>query len=267
MNLIVPVDFSEQSRSAAEFAASMSRLHGGNLHLVHVLVPIDDEPEYLPLKAMDVKYNTVFEMYALQEKLRKTYDVRTSCDLVPGDITEQIISAARRTKADLIIMGNQGNSGLRKHLYGSHSTSVMDTSPVPVLTLPEGFVFNELRRMVYATDYSYSNLADIKGIADIARMFDAVISLIHVKKNSINSMENSRYDFEELIRANVDYDNISFDACDNTDTAEGLSKLLRAQHADVLIIPNRRRSLAEKTPGRTESEAFVFDLDIPLLVY
>ena len=269
MNLLVPIDFSEQSRSAAEFAASLIKIQGGNLHLVHVLVPIGDEPDYLPLRAMDVKYNTVFEMYVLQEKIRKTYGVRTSCDLVPGDITSQIIEAARRTKADLIIMGNQGISGLRRHLYGSHTASVMNLSPIPVLTLPEGFIFKEFRRMVYATDYSYSNISDIKGITDLAKMFDAVISLIHVEKKgaSMSKGDHAKSDFEELIRANVDYPYISFEECDNNDTAEGLRKMLQTQYADILIIPNRRRSLVEKITGRNESEEFTFDLDIPVLVY
>ena len=266
MNLIVPIDFSDQSKSAAEFAASLIKVQGGTLHLVHVLVPMDNEPDYLPVKAMASKLNTVFEMYILQEKLRHTYGVRSSCDLMPGDITEQIIAAARRKKSELIIMGNQGNSGLRKHLYGSHTASVMEASPIPVLTLPEGFALKELRRVVYATDYSESNLSDIQHIADFARIFDAGISLFHVNEENVpGHFDQSINDFQEMIREKVDYPHIRFEECTNTDTAEGLRNLLQTQYADMLVIPNNRKTLVEKITRN--SDDFIFDLDIPVLVY
>jgi len=117
MNLVVPIDFSNQSKAVAEFAASFVKVYNGNLHLLHVLVPIEDEPDYLPVQTLNAKYNTVAEMYFVQESLRKKFDVRTSCDLVPGDIAKQIIKTSKRTKADLIIMGTQGNSGLKRYLY------------------------------------------------------------------------------------------------------------------------------------------------------
>jgi nucleotide-binding universal stress UspA family protein len=268
MNVVVPIDFSNHSKEAAVYAASLVKAQGGNLHLVHVLVPMEEEPDYLPVQTIQAKYNTVSEMYFLQESIRRQQDVRTSCDLVPGDIATQIIRAARRVKADLIVMGTQGNSGLRKHLYGSHTAAVMQHSSVPVLTLPEGSAFKPFQRMVYATDYNYSNINDIREIASFAKSFDAVISLIHINKRRAPwSKETMREDFEELIHANVDYPYISFEEYDNTDTAEGLRMLLQERHADLLIVPNRRKSLVEKITGRSVNEDFTFDLDIPLLVF
>ncbi len=268
MNLLVPIDFSTHSREAALYAASLAKAQDGNLHLVHVLVRMEEEPAYLPVETLNAKYNTVSEIYQLQELIRKTKDVRTSCDLVPGDIAGKIIKSAKRIKADLIIMGTQGNSGLRKHLYGSHTAAVMQESTIPVLTLPEGSKFRPFRRMVYATDYNYSNIQDVREIAGLARHFDAVISLIHINKRKAPAWtrENMREDFEQLIRAEIDYPHITFEEYDNTDTAEGLRGLLQQRYADLLVIPNGRKSLVEKFTGRNEREDFLFDLDIPLLV-
>lgn len=269
MNLVVPIDFSDHSKEAAIYAAELVRTHAGNLHLVHVLVPIEEEPDYMPVKTIRSKHNTVSEISLLQETIRRKTDVRTSCDLLPGDIARQIIRASKRTKADLIVMGTQGNTGLRKHLYGSHTAEVMQLSPVPVLTLPEGSTFKSFDRIVYATDYSYSNIRDIRGIAGFAGKFNAIITLIYVNKRRSSSWTNGnlREDFEELIRLEVDYPHISFEEYDNTDTADGLRQLLQERCADLLVVPNRRKSLVERITGRGSNEDFVFDLDIPLLVY
>jgi nucleotide-binding universal stress UspA family protein len=268
MNIVVPIDFSNHSKDAAFYAAELVKAQGGTLHLVHVLVPMEDEPDYMPVETIQAKRNTVFEMFSLQQAIRRKTEVRSSCDLLPGEIAPQIIRAARGVKADLIVMGTQGNSGLRKHLYGSHTAEVLQLSPGPVLTLPEGAAFKNIERIVYATDYSYSNIQDIREIASFARNFNAVISLVHVnkKRSAAWMLDDIRADFEELIRAEVDYPYIAFEEFDNTDTAEGLRLLLQNGDADLLIIPNRRRSLVERITGRGSDDDFLFDLDVPLLV-
>jgi nucleotide-binding universal stress UspA family protein len=269
MNLLVPIDFSDHSKAAAEYAASMVNVYEGNLHLLHVLVPINEEPDYLPVKTLQAKHNTVAEMYFVQEGLRKKFDVRTSCDLVPGDIAEQIIKAARRTKANLIVMPTQGNSGLKKFLYGSHTASVLEHSPVPVVALPGNYKFRPFQRFVYATDYNYSNIKDIVGIAKFAKQFDVEISLIHINKTNspYSSTGTSREDFEALLENSVDYQNVTLEEFNGPDTADGLRSLLQNQQADMLIIPNKRKSLVEKITGRNDDDEFVFDLEVPLLVF
>lgn len=269
MNLVVPIDFSDQSKAAAEYAASMVNVYDGSLHLLHVLVPLNEEPDYLPVRTLQSKYNTVAEMYFIQEGLRRKFDVRTSCDLVPGNISEQIIQAAKRTKADLIIMPTQGNSGLRRYLFGSHTAAVLENSRVPVLTLPGSYKFRPFQRFVYATDYNYSNIQDISSIVSFAKQFDVEISLVHIhRKNSPSySAGTSREDFEALLHNNINYANVTLEEFDSADTADGLRHLLRREHADLLIIPNKRKTLVEKITGRNEEDEFVFDLNIPLLVF
>jgi nucleotide-binding universal stress UspA family protein len=267
MNLIVPVDFSSHSRAATRFAAALQQTHPGQVHLVHVMVPLEEEPDYLPVQTLNAKKNIVFEIVNLQQQLQQQYNLKTSCDLLPGDIAQQIIRSARQNKADLIVMGTQGISGLRKYLYGSHTSSVIDHSPVPVLTLPEEATFKPFQRMVYATDYNYSNLRDVKRIAQFAERFQAMISLVHINQfNGATVKPSGLEDFKELVSANIRYPHITFEEHQNTDTAEGLKLFLQEEKADLLIISNRRKNLVERISGRGLND-YVFDLEIPLLVF
>ena len=266
MNVVVPFDFSDHAKSAAHFSALLTKHHGGLLHLVHVIVPIEEEPDYLPVKTLNAKRNTVFEIVHFQELLRRR-SVTTSCDIVPGEIADQVIKAGRRTQAEMIIMGTQGNSGLRKYLYGSHTAAVIDQSPIPVLTLPEGITFKPFRKMVYATDYNYSNINDVKKIAAFAEKFNSTISLIHINQHSATHSGNTgREDFEELIRNSISYPHIVFNENEHADTAEGLRLFLQKENADLLAISNRRKTLVEKICGRSGENEYTFDLEIPLLV-
>jgi hypothetical protein len=231
-----------------------------------VIVPIEEEPDYLPVQTMNAKKNIVFEIVNLQQQLHNQFKVETSSDILPGDITKQIIKSARLNKSDLIVMGTQGNSGLKKYLYGSHTADVIDQSPIPVLTLPETAGYKPFRRMVYATDYNYSNLNDVKRIAKFAERFGATVSLVHINQFKGYNATTGLEDFKELINNNISYPHITFDEQQNTDTAEGLKLFLQRENSDLLIISNRRKTLVERISGRGLSD-YVFDMEIPLLVF
>lgn len=59
-------------------------------------------------------------------------------EVVEGwSIPEQILTAADRLSADLIIMGTHGRSGLRRALMGSVAEEVLRRSHRPVLVVPQ----------------------------------------------------------------------------------------------------------------------------------
>ena len=68
--------------------------------------------------------------------------------IVPGLPAAQAVYLAKKEKVDLIVMGTQGLSGLKRLMIGSVVDKVMRASPVPVLAVPEesgGKIWNRRR--------------------------------------------------------------------------------------------------------------------------
>ena len=61
--------------------------------------------------------------------------VRAASTVVEGSAAEQIVRAARSRRADLIVMGTHGRTGLSRLLLGSVASRVISMSPCPVLTV------------------------------------------------------------------------------------------------------------------------------------
>ena len=62
--------------------------------------------------------------------------VKAKTAVVKSDlIAESIISAARKHKADLVVMASHGRKGLKRILLGSEALAVLTHSEVPVLIL------------------------------------------------------------------------------------------------------------------------------------
>lgn len=53
-----------------------------------------------------------------------------------NNVVEEILLEAARTKADVIMMGTRGRSGLARALLGSVAEAVLRRAPVPVVVVP-----------------------------------------------------------------------------------------------------------------------------------
>lgn len=141
--ILVPVDFSDPSLRALDYAIEFSRPLKSHLILLHVV-----EPVYYPMAAdmygVGLDLSNVYEdieraaraqLSRLAGKLRvRRVAVRTLLSL--GTAHQVIVESAKKLKADLIIMATHGRTGLSHVLMGSVAERVVRTAACPVLTVP-----------------------------------------------------------------------------------------------------------------------------------
>lgn len=138
--LLVALDFSESSRKALEFAVGLARATGARLELFHAYhLPIGTgydvslPGELLP-RVRDAAAARLDEAVA---KVRAE-GVEATGHLAEGVASEAICDAAERLRADLVVMGTRGLSGLAHVLLGSVAEHTLKTAPCPVITVPLG---------------------------------------------------------------------------------------------------------------------------------
>ena len=137
--IIVATDFSEPSKNAVAMAVDLARRLDAELTIVHVW--------QLPaLASASAEYALADMVGPLIDAARDQLDLETSrvkamlptvtSDLRGGGCWDQIIETARERKADLIVLGTHGRTGVRRALLGSVAESVVRHSPIPVLAVP-----------------------------------------------------------------------------------------------------------------------------------
>ncbi len=139
--ILFPSDFSRGSGAAFARAVRMAKADRAQLMIAHVLapvVPIAGEGYISPqvyddLETSGRKY-AQRRLNAVQAKARKA-GVRATTLVLEGVAHEQIIRAAKSKKADLIVMGTHGHTGLVKFFLGSVASRVVAGAHCPVLTV------------------------------------------------------------------------------------------------------------------------------------
>jgi len=72
--------------------------------------------------------------FDLTQKTRKA-GVRAAGLTMEGDPARQIVRAARSKRADLVVLGTHGRTGLARFIVGSLAARVVATAPCPVVTV------------------------------------------------------------------------------------------------------------------------------------
>jgi nucleotide-binding universal stress UspA family protein len=184
--VLVPTDFSEHARHARETATGLAKAFGASVHLLHVL--------HLPVQAVTPEAAVVpvgfwKELRAHAEKQLEAEKklVEAAGVKVTGEVFEDvpgfaISAAAERAKADLIVMGSRGLSGLKHVVLGSVAERTVRSAPCPVLTVKAEGGPLRLRTIVVGMDFSAAARRALELAKDLAKTAGpAHLVLVHAE--------------------------------------------------------------------------------------
>lgn len=137
-NILVPIDFSEQSEKAASAACALAAKTGATVHLLHAyLIPVESVGLAHTVSQHYVEQFVADSTAQLQELAGKLCPdaILGPFQVVSGDPRAVIVGKAEELHAELIVMGTHGRRGLRRALMGSVAESVAHTAHCSVLVV------------------------------------------------------------------------------------------------------------------------------------
>ncbi|MDH3677041.1 MAG: universal stress protein [Nitrosopumilus sp.] len=133
MNILVPLDGSENSQKALLQACDLAKNHQGHLVLVYVV----DKP--LSLNLLDRKeYLGILRKFGNKvlikgKEIAKNQGVDVTTIIKEGNISNEIVKLARNKKCNLIIVGSKGLGKTARFFLGSVSSKLANNSPCSIL--------------------------------------------------------------------------------------------------------------------------------------
>src|SRR5262249_379882 len=126
---LVPIDFSEYANQALEYAISLAGKLNARLTLLHVI-------QSVPLGGADIGVTLPYTyLQGLEGEITESMEAcraRVTAAGLEGDIIlvhgvpfHEILETAKTQKADLIVMGTHGRTGLQHILLGSVAEKVV----------------------------------------------------------------------------------------------------------------------------------------------
>ncbi len=192
MRILIPVDGSRLAQDAVEFVAGRSSLVGTAPHvvLVNAQLPLSSQAERIIGRATARGIHHEQALKIAQPALDRLdrAGLAPQLKVAMGSPAEAIARAADAGRADLIVMGSHGRSGMKRALLGSVAYGVLARTNVPVLLLRGSAVpKRDSLRVAIALDGSRLGLQAVKYALRHLEMFGAQPSfaLVHVASDLV----------------------------------------------------------------------------------
>lgn len=182
--ILCPIDFSEYSEHALDFAVRLGAWYRASVEVIHVL-PLLPPSSVSPLGEAS---RQVAEKHLAQAVDRCSRpDVKVEPALIESsDAAGAIIKRADEIEADMIVTGSHGRTGFSRVLLGSVVEALLHRSHRPVLVVPSHLAASRrarpvgFKRVVCAIDFSAASLAGLEYALSIAEEADARLTLLNV---------------------------------------------------------------------------------------
>ncbi|MEO6948996.1 MAG: universal stress protein [Ginsengibacter sp.] len=266
---IVPIDFSDASYNAANYAAMLSNVFSANIILVHAYsnpASISDIPPHLANQTGKELQEIIEEqLNEFVEILSKKFTTRIKGIVREGAATPTILDVSMKENADLIVMGMKGK-GKSNALFGSNTNLVMRKSSVAVLIIPEKVAYKNIEVITLASDFDteteLSNYLFLKHIASKSKAFIQILN-VRKKDNGLSAFEvagklNTAVAFEDLSH--------EFFTIQDDEVDEGIEDFLDDHPSDLLVMVSRKRNLFERIFKASHTRKMSYETEIPLLI-
>jgi len=138
-NILLPIDFSENSAEALKYATLLAKQFGARVTVMHAVepAPFISDLRNVPntLSDEEVEAKAQHELALLIEEHVES-PIETKGVVRRGKAYDEIVKAAKELKTDLIVISTHGYTGLKHTLLGSTAERVVRHAACPVLVLP-----------------------------------------------------------------------------------------------------------------------------------
>lgn len=190
-SIVVGIDFQNQSYSAMKFAVSMAIKMNCYLMLVFVnrhdrSKDIFQRPRKKVLEEAEVRINQLIDKYTDQlPRDRFSYRIRQ------GRVPDELDSQSIESKAEMIVIGTHGKTGLRL-FNSSKAFQIVEKSAVPVVTIKDGAHINtEIKTILVPIDATLESRQKVPYTVRLAKMFNAEIHMLAMYHSKVKIVQEN----------------------------------------------------------------------------
>lgn len=265
--ILVPLDFSETSINALNYAVGLANDLQANIVLMHteavqqpgnefnmLTYPLNDNLkinlELLDKKAAEITQSTNFK------------GTVTTCAEI-GGLTANIEAYIANYPVSFVVMGITGHTTqIGKMLLGSNAVSVSKHIKIPVFIIPTNYMYKKIENIAYASDMNDEiNLSQVQYINDILA---SNLNVLHViAKDHLIDKEEAATDL--YMEEQLTHTNHKVYILSNDDVSNALLDFIKVKKMDLIIMEQKEYSFLHKLVYQSVTKEMAFNTPIPLL--
>jgi len=266
--ILLLTDFSDNARNAIYFALRAFPSDAYNYILLNCYPRIYTTTDVTISLSERMRKESYTALEAEANVIRKHMDRDLAFEPISylGFLNEAVNYVAKEKHPDLVVMGTKGESGLPAILLGSHASSLIKATHIPLLIVPEEARFNGLKQIVLAADLKTLNKPEhLEPLTELAELFDSHLTIVNVVKEAIGH-ENADNQYTRSLRDNFNDDQIDFRYVTDHNIEHGIAQFVHDHPCDLLVVVERSRSFIVDLFHKSVSRNLALHAETPLLI-
>ncbi|GAA4272880.1 universal stress protein [Aquimarina gracilis] len=273
-NILLPTDFSDNARNAINYAMEFFKKELCTFYILNV----QKASRYTTDDLMAAPANTTIhqsvigdvkkKLAILAEELKSEYpnENYTFHTVTDYDIfTDAIKQAVRSKEIDLIVMGTNGATGAAEVVFGSNTLNVIRKVDCPVLAIPQGYGFKDLKTILYTIDYEdHFNTSGIAPLMDVLAKYKSSLRILKIKEDDTITIAD--FDDKKHMKEFFKGVNHTFHSIVNVPTALAINSFVQIMNIDLTAMFIKRETFMERFFKGSETSKISYGTRVPLLI-
>jgi len=270
--ILVTTDLSSNSKTGIRFALQMAKQLGAELNFYYVsevTKPTSwSDLHFKKYQKENIEENTIRLMNFVRDTIgdeKMVANVKYTIDL-GLKASDLILKAAKKYKADYICMSTRG-AGRVKKLFGTNASSIITTSLIPVIVVPQRYQIKPIDSILFASDFAALD-REMKKVTALAERLKATVDvfhydyLLHVPEN-VKKLERKS---EKYVSDDIQFHFKRLEI--DMPLSEHLTKDVKKEKPSLVVLfTKQNRNWFDRLVLPSESAEMSFHLNIPLLTF
>lgn len=256
MTIIVPTDFSSVSNNAARYAAQMAKgQYEANLVLYHVYD-----------RASEAKEAGVL-LEKLKNELQEANYIKVDTRIEEGgDMIDGLERLSRHLDAQLIVMGNTGQSRLEQVFLGSNTLKMVERNVCPVLIIPPSAQYTQVKNVCLLSDFKEvdTSIPHVP-IKKVLQLFNPSLHIINVNSDHYVSLTPEFLEQRSRLLEMFKEFKTEFYFIGTYDLHETAQTFVADKNIDILITIPRNHSFFDSIFKTSNTKKLIYETAIPIL--
>ena len=269
-HILFPTDFSDNSNQAYPYALDIAYLLNAELVIFNAYKLPHSKSNVMVSITDRMKEDSLNSLKKLKEETlatEKYKDLKITTTSRSGSFISLIPKVANEFESDLIVMSTKGASSLKEMFIGSNTLDVIQSTKIPVLTVPEKAQNNKVDKIAMAVDLKkITNPEQLRPLLEMAKICRASIEFVHVMHPDEEDSTQDRFNQIVFLEKFASEIPSNINIITETDIIEGLSRYIATEKPDMLAMLSRKHTLFERLFTQSITNKLAFRSEIPLLV-
>ena len=257
-HILVPIGSTQNAQSTLQYAIDFAAEINADILVYRAYKPKSKAGTMVNMTAIIERETNLYLRTMVSAVDRKNVDVKLISS--KGSVVESVEAIDHEIGIDLVIVGAKSNSIKEEIFLGATAGSIVKNSNLPVLTVPEGYVYKPIKNIL---------LAFKSGIIKSKTALNPLKFIVKNLKPDVHSLlvKTAGYKDEDLV---LDKDlaeiQTTFTTTENATTFQGVLEHFKSHNPDMLCVFRRKRGFFKKLWEKNIILKQEFHTSIPLLI-